>query len=188
MSWSCWVCVLFLITEFFELLSRAQSSRADDQRGLLRKEDLVLPDFLRLKPEPSAPPSCSTPDSQKHVHDSIQPKTITSNGQNPKAGDETDLLAPPLSPILRPQGPPGQDGEGLCDLTLVGEGDISSPNSTLLSSVPTYPPLHDANITPPPLPSAHRNPSSGISPGWLAVRALVCVVSVYLWWLTFVHE
>ncbi|XP_053484829.1 regulator of G-protein signaling 12 isoform X1 [Ictalurus furcatus] len=147
--------------EFFELLSRAQSSRADDQRGLLRKEDLVLPDFLRLKPEPSAPPSCSTPTSQKYVHNSVQPPSVTSNGHNPEAGDETDPLALPLSPIHHAQGPPGQDGEGLCDLTLVGEGDISSPNSTLLPPVPTCTPPHDANITPPPLPSTHRNPSSG---------------------------
>ncbi|XP_058251492.1 regulator of G-protein signaling 12 isoform X1 [Hemibagrus wyckioides] len=147
--------------EFFELLSRAQSSRADDQRGLLRKEDLVLPDFLRLKPEPSAPPSCSTPTSQKkHAQVSSEPPPITSNGHNPNAEDETDAFSPPLSPILRPQGPPGQDGEGLCDLTLVGEGDISSPNSTLLPPVPTCPPPHDANNTP-PSPCAHRNPSSG---------------------------
>ncbi|XP_025025795.1 regulator of G-protein signaling 12 [Python bivittatus] len=34
--------------EFFELISKVQSNRADDQRGLLRKEDLVLPDFLHL--------------------------------------------------------------------------------------------------------------------------------------------
>ncbi|XP_036606926.1 regulator of G-protein signaling 14 [Trichosurus vulpecula] len=39
-----------------ELLNRVQSSRADDQRGLLRKEDLVLPDFLQLPAqEPSLP-------------------------------------------------------------------------------------------------------------------------------------
>uniref|UniRef100_A0A8C3RHZ5 Regulator of G-protein signaling 14 n=1 Tax=Cyanoderma ruficeps TaxID=181631 RepID=A0A8C3RHZ5_9PASS len=31
-----------------ELLNRAQSCRANDQRGLLSKEDLVLPDFLQL--------------------------------------------------------------------------------------------------------------------------------------------
>lgn len=161
----CLFLCLLLITEFFELLSRAQSSRADDQRGLLRKEDLVLPDFLRLNPEPSTPPSCSTPTSQKHGHGSLQAPTITPNGHNPKAGDETDRLAPPLSPILRPQVPPGPDGEGLCDLTLVGEGEISSPNSTLLPPVPTCSPPHDANSTSPSPPSTHRNPSSGISPG-----------------------
>ncbi|KAM9311650.1 regulator of G-protein signaling 14 [Gastrophryne carolinensis] len=31
-----------------EILNRVQCSRADDQRGLLSKEDLVLPEFLRL--------------------------------------------------------------------------------------------------------------------------------------------
>ncbi|KAM4748794.1 regulator of G-protein signaling 14 [Rhinophrynus dorsalis] len=34
-----------------ELLNKVQSSRAEDQRGLLRKEDLVLPEFLRLPTE-----------------------------------------------------------------------------------------------------------------------------------------
>ncbi|KAM4678525.1 regulator of G-protein signaling 14 [Discoglossus pictus] len=36
------------IEELVELLNRVQHSRAEDQRGLLTKEDLVLPDFLRL--------------------------------------------------------------------------------------------------------------------------------------------
>uniref|UniRef100_A0A8C0APB5 Regulator of G-protein signaling 14 n=1 Tax=Buteo japonicus TaxID=224669 RepID=A0A8C0APB5_9AVES len=36
------------VTRLVELLNRAQSCRANDQRGLLSKEDLVLPDFLQL--------------------------------------------------------------------------------------------------------------------------------------------
>ncbi|XP_040891603.1 regulator of G-protein signaling 12b isoform X3 [Toxotes jaculatrix] len=59
--------------EFFDLISKAQSNRADDQRGLLNKSDLQLPDFLRLSPvatNQAAPPpydpepSCSTPNSR----------------------------------------------------------------------------------------------------------------------------
>ncbi|XP_029361635.1 regulator of G-protein signaling 12b isoform X2 [Echeneis naucrates] len=59
--------------EFFDLISKAQSNRADDQRGLLNKNDLQLPDFLRLSPvatnsavpPPYDPePSCSTPNSR----------------------------------------------------------------------------------------------------------------------------
>uniref|UniRef100_A0A8D0D8B9 Regulator of G protein signaling 12b n=1 Tax=Sander lucioperca TaxID=283035 RepID=A0A8D0D8B9_SANLU len=59
--------------EFFDLISKAQSNRADDQRGLLNKSDLQLPDFLRLSPvatNQAAPPpygpepSCSTPYSR----------------------------------------------------------------------------------------------------------------------------
>lgn len=57
--------------EFFDLISKAQSNRADDQRGLLNKSDLQLPDFLRLSPtNPTAPPPCnpetlcSTPNSR----------------------------------------------------------------------------------------------------------------------------
>uniref|UniRef100_A0A3P9MTM5 Regulator of G protein signaling 12b n=1 Tax=Poecilia reticulata TaxID=8081 RepID=A0A3P9MTM5_POERE len=57
--------------EFFDLISKAQSNRADDQRGLLNKSDLQLPDFLRLTPtSPTMPaprnaePICSTPNSR----------------------------------------------------------------------------------------------------------------------------
>lgn len=35
-------------TGLVELLNRAQWCSADDQRGLLRKEDLILPNFLQL--------------------------------------------------------------------------------------------------------------------------------------------
>ncbi|CAL8388696.1 unnamed protein product [Arctogadus glacialis] len=54
-------------TQFFDLISKAQSHRADDQRGLLNKKDLQLPDFLRLAPPPHHDPhapSCSTPASR----------------------------------------------------------------------------------------------------------------------------
>ncbi|KAL1023922.1 hypothetical protein UPYG_G00048990 [Umbra pygmaea] len=53
--------------EFFELISKAQSKRADDQRGLLDKTDLELPDFLRVQssPTPAPPPACSTPRGHK---------------------------------------------------------------------------------------------------------------------------
>ncbi|XP_053088819.1 regulator of G-protein signaling 12b isoform X1 [Pangasianodon hypophthalmus] len=53
--------------EFFELISKAQSNRADDQRGLLNKSDLVLPDFLRLDHDtsPGDVPISSTPDPRK---------------------------------------------------------------------------------------------------------------------------
>uniref|UniRef100_A0A3P8W5T3 Regulator of G protein signaling 12b n=1 Tax=Cynoglossus semilaevis TaxID=244447 RepID=A0A3P8W5T3_CYNSE len=59
--------------EFFDLISKAQSNRAEDQRGLLNKSDLQLPDFLRLSPvattQAASPPynsepSCSTPNSR----------------------------------------------------------------------------------------------------------------------------
>ena len=70
------VCVCVSVcasAEFFDLISKAQSNRADDQRGLLNKSDLQLPDFLRLSPvetnqavPPSydPEPSCSTPNSR----------------------------------------------------------------------------------------------------------------------------
>lgn len=71
-----WVCLCTCVlsvcapAEFFDLISKAQSNRADDQRGLLNKSDLQLPDFLRLSPVATnragpppyvSEPSCSTP-------------------------------------------------------------------------------------------------------------------------------
>ncbi|KAM4595337.1 regulator of G-protein signaling 12b [Fundulus diaphanus] len=68
--------------EFFDLISKAQSNRADDQRGLLNKSDLQLPDFLRLSPTNPTGPSprnpetiCSAPDSRN-----------TNNGGFPGSG------------------------------------------------------------------------------------------------------
>nr|XP_055052352.1 regulator of G-protein signaling 12 isoform X4 [Misgurnus anguillicaudatus] len=156
--------------EFFELLSRAQSSRVDDQRGLLRKEDLVLPDFLRVDPDPEPqPPSCSTPTSHKPGHTttitiSHFPKPSSSNGHPRAPSPESAPFTAPLSPILRSSGPQSHDEDGLGDLTLVGEGDINSPNSTLLPPSPSSPAPFEgsllvANFTPPP--SVDRQTSPG---------------------------
>ncbi|XP_051504361.1 regulator of G-protein signaling 12-like isoform X2 [Myxocyprinus asiaticus] len=154
--------------EFFELLSRAQSSRVDDQRGLLRKEDLVLPDFLRVNPDPEPqPPACSTPTSHKPVHTTTTnpqpPKPSFSNGHPHTHSPESAPFTASFSPILRSSDPQGQEEEGLGDLTLVGEGDITSPNSTLLPPPPSSPPpyegsLPEANFT---LPTCiHTNPGT----------------------------
>eukprot|EP00079_Xenopus_tropicalis_P011814 XP_002938108.2 PREDICTED: regulator of G-protein signaling 14 isoform X2 [Xenopus tropicalis] len=43
-----------------ELLNKVQSSRADDQRGLLCKEDLVLPDFLKVPTDKECNHCCMT--------------------------------------------------------------------------------------------------------------------------------
>ncbi|NXH28656.1 RGS14 protein, partial [Myiagra hebetior] len=62
-----------------ELLNRAQSCRANDQRGLLSKEDLVLPDFLQLPVrdnsacEGSDQPSAPQPDSKGSSHPQEDP-------------------------------------------------------------------------------------------------------------------
>uniref|UniRef100_A0A8D0EYF8 Regulator of G-protein signaling 14 n=1 Tax=Strix occidentalis caurina TaxID=311401 RepID=A0A8D0EYF8_STROC len=57
---SCWPWLLLPGMGLVELLNRAQSCRANDQRGLLSKEDLVLPDFLQL-PEQDDSASCAQP-------------------------------------------------------------------------------------------------------------------------------
>ncbi|XP_076993873.1 regulator of G-protein signaling 14 [Tamandua tetradactyla] len=49
-----------------ELLNRVQSSGAHDQRGLLRKEDLVLPEFLQL-PTPEASSQEAPPQTESQA-------------------------------------------------------------------------------------------------------------------------
>ncbi|XP_033839598.1 regulator of G-protein signaling 12 [Periophthalmus magnuspinnatus] len=157
--------------EFFELLSRAQSSRANDQRGLLNKDDLVLPDFLRL----TSDLSCSTPESFKPHREngvstraplSSRSESLDSSLSSGANGHSRRCLLPPrhtfgthLSPIPRPSdlrsGLRTVEEDAPADLTLVGEGDISSPNSTLLPPSPPAAPsfdrsLPEANFTPPP--------------------------------------
>uniref|UniRef100_A0A452INV6 Regulator of G-protein signaling 12 n=1 Tax=Gopherus agassizii TaxID=38772 RepID=A0A452INV6_9SAUR len=200
--------------EFFELISKAQSNRADDQRGLLRKEDLVLPDFLRLPLSGPEPPS-STPVSSKGLNKRIakndgkdkctQPSgklettqnynensiKKTGHSENKHKSALTTLnsqktynvpFSAPLSPIphvqennmtiwkrqsgeLQAEGIQTIDDENVADLTLVAEGDISSPNSTLLPPPPPTPlsdisKLTEANY-PPPTPLAGNQENSG---------------------------
>ncbi|XP_033961633.1 regulator of G-protein signaling 12 isoform X3 [Pseudochaenichthys georgianus] len=163
--------------EFFELLSRAQSTRANDQRGLLNKNDLVLPDFLRLTPAIS----CSTPDSKKQSRENGVSSRVAlsanlrsesldsslSSGANGHSATRRCLMPPTrhatfgthLSPIPRPSDTRPSlrtvEEDTNSDLTLVGEGHISSPNSTLLPSLSSPMPsfnssLPEANFTPPP--------------------------------------
>ncbi|KFO25724.1 Regulator of G-protein signaling 12 [Fukomys damarensis] len=153
--------------EFFELISKAQSNRADDQRGLLSKEDLVLPEFLRLPPGSMELALCSPGSTQgpskrteptghgreKVALTSDSPATSPGSAQSPSSEH-----SPPGPPGATPPGQKVQAGitqvwrrqsreveaggiqtedESGADLTLVGEGDISSPNSTLLPPPPS---------------------------------------------------
>uniref|UniRef100_A0A668S432 Regulator of G protein signaling 12a n=1 Tax=Oreochromis aureus TaxID=47969 RepID=A0A668S432_OREAU len=187
--------------EFFELLSRAQSTRANDQRGLLNKDDLVLPDFLRLTPPTSSLSvssdlACSTPNSLKPVREngipsrspltsSLRSESLDSSLSSSANGHSRRCLMPPprhptfgthMSPILRPSDTRPTlrtvEEDANADLTLVGEGDISSP--TLLPPSPSpvssfNSSLPAANFTPPPPCSQAKDAgeegksSSGIS-------------------------
>lgn len=178
------VCVYLCVpAEFFDLISKAQSNRADDQRGLLNKSDLQLPDFLRLSPvatNQTAPPpydsepSCSTPSSRNPDNGSFPSSGRRGNkaNSNDRGGGGSTLLLgagyqsqsldsalgtesggwrkarppprfpgtiSPIHPSQAGQRYPLQDSvrvdsvqmleeDALSDLTLVGEGDINSPN------------------------------------------------------------
>lgn len=185
--------LMVFFAEFFELLSRAQSARANDQRGLLSKEDLVLPDFLRLSPPGVA---SSTPDSLKQAREngalsrgsltsSLRSESLDSSlssSANGHSGTRRYLLPPPrqptfgshLSPISRPSESRTSlrtvEEDAHTDLTLVGEGDINSPNSTLLPPSPSSMPslegsLPEANFTPPPPCTQSRDASAKSSSG-----------------------
>ncbi|KAG7486405.1 regulator of G-protein signaling 12 isoform X1 [Solea senegalensis] len=164
--------------EFFDLIFKAQSHRADDQRGLLNKSDLQLPDFLRLSPTaPYNPePSCFSPNSRNPNNSSLPSSSRRGNKTISKdrggGGGGTHLLTashqsqslasalgtgsggrrksrplPPFSgPIshIHPQTSRGeciQEEDTLSDLTLVGEGDINSPNLSYVtpSALPCKP-------------------------------------------------
>ncbi|XP_074068349.1 regulator of G-protein signaling 14 isoform X2 [Macrotis lagotis] len=72
-----------------ELLNRVQSSRADDQRGLLRKEDLVLPEFLQLPTqEQSLPEEHSNVEAPQSHPPQTEPPT-------PAQGDPEDSSTSP---------------------------------------------------------------------------------------------
>ncbi|KAM5192512.1 regulator of G-protein signaling 12-like isoform 2-T2 [Mantella aurantiaca] len=201
---------------FFELISKAQSNRAEDQRGLLRKEDLVLPDFLRLSPSNEA---SSTPGAGQTSRKKMEKSTsldkgtngasrgflgtkqdFTHNGADRSARssgagkrDKGEMVSPSgrkpyapfnsaLSPIphFQDRHVPSRErqskdlsagniqtveDDNVGDLTLVAEGDINSPNSTLLPMPPTPPPrdiskLSEANFSPPP-PCMDSQDSSG---------------------------
>ncbi|XP_016051291.1 PREDICTED: regulator of G-protein signaling 12 [Miniopterus natalensis] len=158
---------------FFELISKAQSNRADDQRGLLRKEDLVLPEFLRLPPsaaEPSVPSktTMTSPGQEKapwpgepwgpardHPH---SPATSPSSADSPLSCTPTTPTMPtPQAQEAEARGVQTEEGEHVADLTLTGEGDISSPNSTLLPPPPT--PQDSAG---PPRPGGGAHGSRGL--------------------------
>ncbi|KAG5845045.1 hypothetical protein ANANG_G00134670 [Anguilla anguilla] len=160
--------------EFFDLISKAQSNRANDQRGLLNKKDLVLPDFLRVGPDPA----CSTPNSR-------QPGPGGGGGAGRTGGaaerpeGQPPLPKPGLLPGLR--GPPAAsrraaDGRRSCPGGGGGGGRRPhpldhAPFSTTLSPIPHAPPekprptgralprrrLPEADFTPPPCRDADQS-------------------------------
>ncbi|XP_048459889.1 regulator of G-protein signaling 14-like [Rhincodon typus] len=80
------------VEALFEMLSKAQNCRADDQRGLLKKEDLVLPDFLQLPEElagislqTSEPDTGSEKGAKSHTHPE---KSLTESEQVPGTPNE----------------------------------------------------------------------------------------------------
>lgn len=114
-------------SEFFELISKAQSHRADDQRGLLNKSHLILPDFLR-RPRP-----CSRDYgyalNASHQTQSLDSGVEGATRRNPVRNSHRNSVR-----ALE------EEEEHAADLTLVAEGDIGSPNDLLMPPSPMTPP------------------------------------------------
>eukprot|EP00069_Balaena_mysticetus_P007173 bmy_05444T0 len=155
--------------------AEAQSNRADDQRGLLRKEDLVLPEFLRLPPGPpglalspsAAPKAFCTRPATGHGEEST-PRPRESPATSPGSADSPPLCAPgtpsPPAQAVEARGVQTVEGEHGADLTLTGEGHISSPSSAFLPPPPT-PPGSAAPPRPGPGAPGRRSPAPGMHVG-----------------------
>ncbi|CAG03291.1 unnamed protein product, partial [Tetraodon nigroviridis] len=140
--------------EFFDLISKAQSNRADDQRGLLNKSDLQLPDFLQLSPDQAAPP----PHPPGPAAPPLIPVTPT-----------TAASRAAVAGAIRRTSSEGADAAATCSAR------ATSPRAWTLrwgtraeeGGKPGLPPLR-LHSPAPSRPSARRRPLSSISPRTLS--------------------
>ncbi|KAM9450677.1 regulator of G-protein signaling 14 isoform 1-T1 [Clarias gariepinus] len=71
-----------------ELLNRTQWSNADDQRGLLKKEDLILPNFLQL---PLEEPTEEEEDQEEQTSETVRStENLTEPESNTEGNEEAD--------------------------------------------------------------------------------------------------
>ncbi|XP_013923189.1 PREDICTED: regulator of G-protein signaling 12, partial [Thamnophis sirtalis] len=120
--------VLDVVTEFFELISKVQSNRADDQRGLLRKEDLVLPEFLQ------------TPPGQTGLSTSVSRDTAGTPPQmpHPDGQEGRRCLKPPSNSAAGQRGP---ENGGMMPVALAhatSDGNAPRPPNLLLQGNPRW--------------------------------------------------
>ncbi|XP_061477954.1 regulator of G-protein signaling 14 isoform X2 [Rhineura floridana] len=96
-----------------ELLNRAQSCRVNDQRGLLSKKDLVLPDFLQLPEQDGV--SCKTDSSsipaseKKYTSEASNAEAVTISQCQPQ--EQSEPLASPSKLQADCSSPPGAAGK-----------------------------------------------------------------------------
>ncbi|KAG9346727.1 hypothetical protein JZ751_007041 [Albula glossodonta] len=90
-----------------DLLSRAQGCRVDDQRGLLRKEDLVLPSFLVLPPDQCDTYRMDEEKGQGETHSHTggteqQPDPLTCTNHDPTTSTNSDPHSESKQPVDGP--------------------------------------------------------------------------------------
>lgn len=126
----------------------------------------MLPEFLRLPPgapEPGPPgqgraPRPREPWAPSREH-STSPATSPSSADSPPSCTSTTSTPTAPTPHMQEAEAGGVqilEGEHVADLMLTGEGDISSPNSTLL---PPPPAPQDPAGPPAPGTAGHGSPA-----------------------------
>lgn len=113
----------------------------------------MLPEFLRLPPGPpglalspsAAPKAFCTRPATGHSEEGA-PRPRESPATSPGSADSPPLCSPgtpgtpsPPAQAAEAGGVQTVEGEHVADLTLTGEGHLSSPNSTFLPPPPTPP-------------------------------------------------
>uniref|UniRef100_A0A8C5RGD9 RGS domain-containing protein n=1 Tax=Laticauda laticaudata TaxID=8630 RepID=A0A8C5RGD9_LATLA len=123
--------------EFFELVSKVQSNRADDQRGLLRKEDLILPDFLQMPP-------CQAGISTSVPWEPAGPSSRTPHpdGQEESSPEDRSCPQPPSDSVAGQRGPEKAPGLPMALGQVAGEGPVPAtsprPLNLLLQGNPRW--------------------------------------------------
>ncbi|XP_069100583.1 regulator of G-protein signaling 14 isoform X2 [Pleurodeles waltl] len=99
-----------------ELLNRVQGCRAEDQRGLLCKKDLVLPDFLQLPPKDEGDPQGHSPEATD-IHCISEGSGVRTTDLESTAEDSTPRVVDSDS---NPKGPNSRTTNSDCDLAEPG--------------------------------------------------------------------
>ncbi|XP_067852622.1 regulator of G-protein signaling 14-like isoform X2 [Heptranchias perlo] len=157
------------VEALFEMLSKAQSCRANDQRGLLKKEDLVLPDFLQL-PEGVARICLHPPESDtgrgKGAGNRTQPGKGTTDGER-STGAQGEKPTP-IAVISTSQGAQQGDSTGQ-------KSPCPGQTSNVRETLQPWPTEQDPKRGPPrvaaPSPPVPHDGSRGTSPSALRDRA-----------------
>ncbi|XP_070595012.1 regulator of G-protein signaling 14 isoform X2 [Erythrolamprus reginae] len=97
-----------------ELLNRAQNSRVNDQRGLLSKEDLILPDFLQVPEEGGV--TCTSHSSSSPENCTLKAAKADTSRHQSQVQPQPQLASPSSPPQISTSSSSSSAGPGKPDL------------------------------------------------------------------------